>query len=175
MRKLINSELDRKTINEYKSSAKAPFIIILDNIRSMNNIGSVFRTADAFLAESIFLCGISAQPPHREIQRSALGSTESVIWSYYSTTYEAAMVARAEGYTLIAIEQAEGSVPLNDFRPVKEKKYAFIFGNEINGVEQNVMDIVDECIEIPQFGTKHSFNISVSAGIVLWHCFNRRD
>jgi len=168
MRKLLNSELERKSVDQFRASQKTPFVIVLDNVRSQSNIGSVFRTADAFLIESVYLCGITAQPPHREIQKTALGATESVEWKYYSSTSEAVSELRKRGYILIAIEQAEGAVELQDLIIQKDKKYALIFGHEINGVGQEIVDMCDLCVEIPQFGTKHSFNIAVSTGIVLW-------
>lgn len=168
MRKLLNSELARKSINEYRRSEKSSFAIVLDNIRSHYNVGSVFRTADAFLTRKIMLCGITARPPHRDIQKTALGATESVEWSYHESTADAVKELKADGYRIIAIEQAEGSVELNDFKTEKGQKYALIFGHEVNGVDQKILDLCDSCIEIPQFGTKHSFNIAVSAGIVLW-------
>ncbi|HNY07417.1 MAG TPA: RNA methyltransferase [Bacteroidales bacterium] len=167
MRKLKNSELNRLSIEEFKSISKLPIVIVLDNIRSMNNIGSAFRTADAFCVESIYLCGITATPPHREIQKTALGATDSVNWKYFNSTSEAVQQLRIEGYTLFSIEQAEGSIPLPQFVP-NHKKIAYIFGNEINGVDELVMNMVDGCIEIPQYGTKHSLNVSVSIGIVIW-------
>ena len=168
MRKLLNSELERKTIEQFRVSQKMPVIIVLDNVRSQSNVGSVFRTADAFLVEAICLCGITAQPPHREIQKTALGATESVAWKYFTSTADAIKQLKIKGYMLIAVEQAEGAVKLQDLEPDPGKKYALIFGHEINGVDQAVVDMCDMCIEIPQFGTKHSFNIAVSAGIVLW-------
>jgi len=168
MRKLLNSELERKSVDQFRASQKTPFVIVLDNVRSQSNIGSVFRTADAFLIESVYLCGITAQPPHREIQKTALGATESVAWKYYSSTSEAVSELRKRGYILIAIEQTEGAVELQDLIIQKDKKYALIFGHEINGVGQEIVDMCDLCVEIPQFGTKHSFNIAVSTGIVLW-------
>lgn len=173
MRKLSNNELERKTINQFKSSEKSPFVIVLDNVRSQSNVGSVFRTADAFLAEKIYLCGITAIPPHRDIRKTALGATESVNWNYYPTTLEAISELRNEGYSIIGIEQVEGSVELQDFVMESGKKYALIFGHEINGVDQEVINVCDQCIEIPQFGTKHSFNIAVSTGIVLWEFYNK--
>lgn len=173
MRRLLNSELNRKTVNEVRNSEKIPIILVLDNVRSQNNVGSVFRTADAFLVEAIFLCGITGKPPSREIQKTALGATESVNWKYYEKTTEAVDSLKDKGYIIIAIEQAEGSVELQDAVLGKDGKYALIFGNEVNGVNQAVLDICDECIEIPQFGMKHSFNIAVSAGIVLWE-LNRK-
>ncbi len=168
MRKLLNSELERKSIKQFKESVKSPFVIVLDNVRSQSNVGSVFRTADAFLVEKICLCGITACPPHRDIQKTALGATESVAWSYYHTTEEAATELKGKGYNLIGIEQAEGSVGLQEMVIEPEKRYALIFGHEVNGVDQKIIDMCDVCIEIPQFGVKHSFNIAVSAGIVLW-------
>ena len=168
MRKLQNSELERKTVEQFRVSQKAPIAIVLDNVRSQSNVGSVFRTADAFLVEAIYLCGITAQPPHREIQKTALGATESVAWKYFSSTADAVKELRDRDYSIIAIEQAEGAIKLQDISPEPGKKYALVFGHEINGVDQNIVDICDKCVEIPQFGTKHSFNIAVSAGIVLW-------
>lgn len=171
MRKLKNEELDRLTIEQFKKSDKSEIVVVLDNIRSLNNIGSVFRTSDAFLVKQIHLCGITAQPPHREIQKTALGATESVDWKYFETTLESVLFLKKEGYQIVAIEQIDKSISLEFFIPGKKQKYAFVFGNEINGVTDNILEYSDICIEIPQFGTKHSFNISVSTGIVLWHVF----
>ena len=168
MRKLLNSELSRKTVAEYKDSDKSQFIVVLDNVRSQNNIGSIFRTADAFMVEAIYLCGITAQPPHRDIQKTALGATESVAWKYFSETLDAVKELKNNDVILIAVEQVEGAVMLQDLIIEPDKKYAFIFGHEINGVNQQIINMCDLCVEIPQFGTKHSFNITVSAGIVLW-------
>jgi tRNA G18 (ribose-2'-O)-methylase SpoU len=168
MRKLLNSELGRKTIEEYRDSDKSPFIIVLDNVRSQSNVGSIFRTADAFLVEAMYLCGITAQPPHRDIQKTALGATESVPWKYFPATLDAVKELKSNGVILIAVEQVEGSIMLQDLIIESDKKYAFIFGHEINGVSQGIIDLCDFCIEIPQFGAKHSFNIAISAGIVLW-------
>ena len=168
MRKRLNSELDRKTIAEYKDSDKSPFIIVLDNVRSQSNIGSIFRTADAFLVEAMYLCGITAQPPHRDIQKTALGATESVPWKYFTSTTDAVKELKSNGVVIIAVEQVEESIMLQNLIIEPCKKYAFVFGHEINGVSQDVVDLCDFCIEIPQFGSKHSFNIAVSAGIVLW-------
>ena len=168
MRKLLNDELNRKSVEQFKISEKSPFIIILDNVRSHSNVGSVFRTADAFLTRAIYLCGITAQPPHREIRKTALGATDSVAWKYFARTEDAVRELKEEGYIIIGIEQAEGSVYLQDVQINKKEKYALIFGHEVNGVSQQVLDLCDLCIEIPQFGTKHSFNIAISAGIVLW-------
>ena len=168
MRKLLNRELGRKSVEQFHKSRKSPFVIVLDNVRSQANVGSVFRTADAFLIEKICLCGITACPPHRDIQKTALGATESVSWSYYPTTIEAIAELKEKGYQLIGIEQAEGSIELQNIIIDIKEKYALIFGNEVNGVDQEVLNKCDKCVEIPQFGTKHSFNIAVSAGIVLW-------
>lgn len=168
MRKLLNRELGRKSIDEYRTSEKSAFVIVLDNVRSHNNIGSVFRSADAFLTKKIFLCGITARPPHRDIQKTALGATESVEWSYHESTTEVVRDLKVEGYKIIGIEQAEGSVELQNVKIEKDQKYALVFGNEVNGVDQKILDLCDMCVEIPQLGTKHSFNIAVSAGIVLW-------
>jgi 23S rRNA (guanosine2251-2'-O)-methyltransferase len=168
MRKLLNSELGRKSIDQYKDSKKSAFIIVLDNVRSHNNVGSVFRTADAFLTKKIYLCGITARPPHRDIQKTALGATESVEWSYFESTVDAVRELKAEGYRIIGIEQTEGSVELQNVKIEKNRNYALVFGHEVSGVDQQVLDMCDICVEIPQFGTKHSFNIAVSAGIVLW-------
>ena len=173
MRKLLNRELGRKSIDQFINSEKSPFVIVLDNVRSHNNVGSVFRTADAFLTEKIFLCGITARPPHRDIQKTALGATDSVAWSYYQVTTDAIAELKGKGYKIIGIEQAEGSVELQDVKVEKGEKYALVFGHEVNGVDQEVLDQCDLCVEIPQFGTKHSFNIAVSAGIVLWE-FNKK-
>lgn len=171
MRKLKMSELDRKTAEEFRRSDKSPFTIILDNVRSLNNIGSVFRTADCLKAEAVYLCGITATPPHRDIHKTALGATESVEWHYYKETAEAVNELKAAGYKIISLEQAEGSVYLQDFTPDRKQKYGLVLGHEVKGVQQDILNISDHCLEIPQFGTKHSFNISVSAGIVLWDLF----
>ncbi len=168
MRKLLNKELRRKTIDQYRSTEKSPFVVVLDNVRSKNNVGSVFRTADAFLIEKICLCGITATPPNPEIRKTALGATESVPWEYFESTREAIEELKKKDYLIIGIEQVDQSYELQDFEPEKGRKYALIFGHEISGVDQDIIDLCDYCIEIPQFGTKHSFNISVSAGIVLW-------
>jgi tRNA G18 (ribose-2'-O)-methylase SpoU len=175
MRKLKNEELDRLEVSEFKTARKKPIIIILDNIRSLNNIGSVFRTSDAFLIEKIYLCGITAQPPHNDIRKTALGSTETVDWVYAEQTEDVVKKLKAENVKICAIEQAENATLLNDFKTQPETKYAFIFGNEVKGVSQNVVDICDVVIEIPQFGTKHSLNISVSCGIVVWDVFSKMN
>jgi tRNA G18 (ribose-2'-O)-methylase SpoU len=168
MRKLANEELNRISITEYKKTNKIPIVVVLDNIRSLSNIGSVFRTSDAMAVERIVLCGITAKPPHREIHKTALGSTESVDWSYEESTLKAVLNLKQNGYEIISIEQVDQSTELQDFYPNKASKYALVFGNEVNGVEDAVIDQTDACIEIPQWGTKHSLNISVSVGIVLW-------
>ncbi len=170
MRKLKNSELGRKSVEDYKIAPKIPVVIILDNVRSLNNIGSVFRTADAFLVEAIFLCGITAKPPHREIRKTALGASESVDWLYFEDPLDAVKKCKEKGYIVVSVEQTEGSISLADFN-YHDKGYAFVFGNEVKGVKQEVVDQCDECVDIPQFGTKHSFNITISAGIVLWDYF----
>ena len=174
MRKLANRELERKTIEQFRKTEKAPFIIVLDNVRSQSNVGSIFRTADAFLTEAIYLCGITSQPPHREIQKTALGATESVSWKYYSKTADAISDLKEKGYKIIAVEQAEGSVELQNWQIENETKYALVFGHEVNGVDQEIVNICDQCVEIPQFGTKHSFNIAISVGIVLWELNKKR-
>lgn len=173
MRKLLNEELGRMSVGQFIEAEKSPFVIVLDNVRSGSNVGSVFRTADAFLAERIFLCGITAKPPQRDINKTALGATESVVWEYHPETIEAVNRLKSEGYTIIAVEQAEGSVKLQDFPFSSKERYVFVFGHEVHGVDQQVLDLCDLCLEIPQFGTKHSFNIAVSAGIVLWELFRR--
>lgn len=168
MRKLKNSELDRLSVDEYKEVVKTPITVVLDNIRSCNNIGSVFRTSDALLIEQVFLCGITATPPNTEIHKTALDAEKSVPWAYFEETEEAVLKLKAEGYRVFAVEQVENSIKLPDFRPDKDQKLALVFGNEVKGVQQSVVNSCDGAIEIPQYGTKHSFNISVSAGIVLW-------
>jgi tRNA G18 (ribose-2'-O)-methylase SpoU len=171
MRKLRNHELNRKSVDEFKKTEKLPLVIVLDNVRSLNNIGSVFRTSDAFLINSVYLCGITACPPNKEIEKTALGATESVDWKYFEHTLDAVKELQLQEYTVLSIEQAENSVSLENFFPQKGKKYAFIFGHEVKGVNQEVVDLSHGCIEIPQYGTKHSLNISVSAGVVIWDVF----
>lgn len=173
MRKLLNSELNRLKPDEYKHEKKIPLVIILDNIRSQHNVGSVFRTADAFLIETICLCGITATPPNSEIHKSALGAENVVEWKYFQNTLDAIKELKNAGYTIISIEQAEGATELSKFNINKEKKYALIFGNEIKGIAQEIVDISDYCLEIAQYGTKHSLNISVTAGIVIWEFFKQ--
>ena len=171
MRKLKNSELDRLSIEEFKESKKTPLIVILDNIRSLNNIGSVFRTSDAFLIEKIYLCGITAKPPHKDIHKTALGSTETVDWEYVEDTLTLVEKLKTKNIEIISIEQAENTTMLNDFMPKEETRYAIVFGNEVKGVQQEIVNASDVVIEIPQYGTKHSLNISVSAGVVVWDLF----
>ncbi len=171
MRKLKNSELDRLSVEEFKETEKTSLIVILDNIRSLNNIGSVFRTSDAFLIEKIYLCGITAKPPHKDIHKTALGSTDTVVWEYVKDTLTLVGKLKAEGIKVISIEQAEHATMLNDFTPQPQTTYAIVFGNEVKGVQQKVVDASDIVIEIPQYGTKHSLNISVSCGVVIWDLF----
>jgi tRNA G18 (ribose-2'-O)-methylase SpoU len=173
MRKLENSELDRLSVSDFKEAEKTPIIIILDDIRSLHNIGSVFRTADSFLIEKIYLCGITAVPPNKEIHKTALGATDTVAWEYKSSVTEIIAELKEQEITVFAIEQVENAVFLNDFNPIKEKKYALVFGNEVFGVSQDAIALCDGTIEIPQLGTKHSLNISVSAGIVVWDIFQK--
>lgn len=173
MRKLENSELERKSIEDFKKSEKTPLILVLDDIRSLHNIGSVFRTADAFLIEKIILCGITATPPNKEIHKTALGATETVTWEHHENVLEVIENLKKENVLTLAIEQVESAIFLQDFKVEKNQKYALIFGNEVYGVAQEAVAICDGCIEIPQLGTKHSLNISVSAGIVVWDLFQK--
>ncbi len=170
-RKLKNRELDRINNDEFKSSKKTPLIVVLDNIRSLNNIGSVFRTSDAFLIKKIYLCGITAQPPHKDIHKTALGATDSVEWEYVENTIDLINELKSEGVEVASIEQAEDSISLENFKTEPNKTYAIVFGNEVKGVSQEVVSISDSVIEIPQYGTKHSLNISVSCGVVVWDLF----
>ncbi|WP_232826944.1 RNA methyltransferase [Chitinophaga deserti] len=171
MRKLQMDELGRKSVAEFKAADKTPLVVVMDNVRSMHNVGSVFRTADAFLLQGIVLCGYTPVPPHRDIQKTALGATDTVEWQYFPTTVEAVEALRAEGFAIIAIEQAASSVMLNNFQPAAGKPLALVFGNEVSGVDPAVMQLADGCIEIPQLGMKHSLNISVSTGIVIWDLY----
>ena len=173
MRKLNITELKRISTEEFKKSEKLPLVVVLDEVRSLHNVGSVFRTSDAFLVESIYLCGITATPPHPEIHKTALGAEDSVSWIYYKDTRDAVNQLKDEGYTVLSIEQVEGSTMLQDVELEENKKYAIVFGNEVKGVKQEVVDMCDGCIEIPQFGTKHSLNISVTAGMVIWEFAKR--
>jgi len=173
MRKLKNSELNRLSIFDFKKTTKAPLIIVLDNIRSLNNIGSIFRTCDAFLIKKIYLCGITAVPPHKDIHKTALGSTESVDWQYVENTMDVVNELKKDNIKIISIEQADHATMLHDFMPNKKTVYALIFGNEVKGVDQEIVNVSDSVIEIPQFGTKHSLNISVSTGVVIWDLFSK--
>ncbi len=173
MKKLKNSELDRISVEEFKKSKKIPITILLENIRSAHNIGSVFRTADSFLINEIILCGISAQPPNKDIRKTALGSSESVEWKYEKNIEVAIQKLKDEGNKIISVEQTTNSISLENFKPSKNSKYAIIFGNEVNGIEQRTIDLSDMAIEIPQYGTKHSLNISVAAGIIIWNIFSK--
>ena len=167
-RKLFNSELNRLSPREFKDAAKSRITLVLDNVRSAHNIGSAFRTSDAFCIEKIILCGISSTPPSAEIHKTALGAEDSMNWEYFERTEDAIAALLDKQYRIIAVEQTENSVLLDDFVPERTEKYALVFGNEVKGVQQNIVDMCCECIEIPQFGTKHSLNVSVSIGIVLW-------
>lgn len=173
MRKLRNIELGRLSVEEYKQSTKTPIVVVLDNIRSCNNIGSVFRTSDALLINKIYLCGITATPPNNEIRKTALDAEKSVDWEYFEHTEEVVKKLQQEGFKVYAIEQVENSIMLPDFQPANDEKVALVFGNEVKGVKQSVVNLCNGSIEIPQYGTKHSFNISVSAGIVLWDIFQK--
>jgi len=173
MRKLLNEELGRVGVEEYKELKKIPVMVVLDNIRSQNNIGSVFRTADAFRLEGIYLCGITATPPHREIHKTALGATESVQWEYFKNTKDAIVLLKEKDYVIVVVEQVEGATSLDQIKLSPNRKYALVLGHEVRGVEQHVVDESDDCLEIPQYGTKHSLNISVAAGIVFWEVFKQ--
>ncbi len=173
MRKLRNIELNRLSVKEFRETPKTPIVVVLDNIRSCNNIGSVFRTSDALLIEKIYLCGITATPPNNEIRKTALDAEKSVNWEYTEHTEEVVKKLKDEGFKVYAIEQVENSIMLPDFKPEKNEKVALVFGNEVKGVKQSVVNLCHGSIEIPQYGTKHSFNISVSAGIVLWDVFQK--
>ncbi|WP_300568766.1 RNA methyltransferase [Flavobacterium sp.] len=175
MRKLENSELDRKSIEDFKDAKKTPIIIVLDDIRSLHNIGSVFRTADAFLIEKIYLCGITATPPNKEIHKTALGATDTVTWEHKNDVLEVISELKSQNVEVFAIEQVENSIFLNDFKVENNKKYALVFGNEVFGVNQDAIKLCNGTIEIPQLGTKHSLNISVSTGIVIWDLFCKLD
>lgn len=173
MRKLKTTELNRISTDEFKEVRKTPLIVILDNIRSLNNIGSVFRTSDAFLIEAIYLCGITATPPNQEIHKTALGAEYSVTWEYFESTIEAVKRLKDNDYYIYSIEQVENSIMLDELALDQKKKYAVVLGNEVKGVQQEVINISDNCIEIPQYGTKHSLNVSISAGIVIWDFFKQ--
>ena len=170
MRKLKIAELKRPSPEDYRQTEKMPVIIVLDNVRSLHNVGSVFRTSDAFLIEAIYLCGITATPPNAEIHKTALGAEDTVEWQYFEHTLDAVRQLNRKGYRILAVEQAENSISIEKFR-LENHRYALVFGNEVKGIDQEVMDYCDACIEIPQFGTKHSLNVSVAAGIVIWEIF----
>lgn len=173
MRKLSLKELNRVNVATFKAQDKTPLVIVLDNVRSALNVGSAFRTADAFALEKLYLCGITATPPHREILKTAIGATESMDWVYHKETEEAVMELKSQGFQILAVEQATDSVPLQSFRPTAGQKYALVFGNEVKGVGEEVMELIDACLEVPQFGTKHSLNISVCLGVVVWDLFKQ--
>jgi tRNA G18 (ribose-2'-O)-methylase SpoU len=173
-RKLENKELNRLSVEEFKQSQKLPIVVVLDNVRSQHNIGAAFRTGDAFRIESVYLCGISSTPPNAEIHKSALGAEDSVNWQYFENTIDAINILKENGYIIASIEQTIDSIMLNKFVPEISRKYAFVFGNEVRGVTQTVVDSSDLCIEIPQHGTKHSLNVSVSIGVVLWDLYRSR-
>jgi len=174
MRKLKTSDLNRLTTEEFKETAKTPIVVVLDNVRSCNNIGSVFRTSDALLIEKIYLCGITATPPNKEIHKTALDAEKAVEWEYFEKTEDALKIIKENGFKIFAVEQVENSILLPDFKPATGEKIALVFGNEVKGVQQKVVNLCDGAIEIPQYGTKHSFNVSVSAGIVLWDVFQKQ-
>lgn len=168
MRKLKLNELGRISVDQFKLYSKTPIVVVLDNVRSLHNVGSIFRTSDAFRLQGVYLCGITSTPPHKEIHKTALGAEDSVEWHYFNETTDAVEKLKKDGYLVLGIEQVEGSISLENFEPNPNSKYAVILGNEVKGVSQKVIDQCDQCLEIPQFGTKHSFNVSVTAGIVLW-------
>ncbi|MDB4334980.1 RNA methyltransferase [bacterium] len=174
MRKLKNKELNRLSVEDFKKSTKNSIVVILDNIRSLNNVGSFFRTSDAFSIEEICLCGITPTPPHNDIHKTALGAEESVKWNYFSDCALAIERLKKEGFRIYSVEQAEESISLLDYKPLKGEKVALVFGNEVKGVQQSIVNMSDGCIEIPQYGTKHSLNVSISAGIVLWEVFRQK-
>ena len=169
MKKLKTIEMERLTLDEFHQAKKLPLIVVLDDVRSMHNVGSVFRTSDAFRLEAVYLCGITSTPPSAEIHKTALGAEDSVTWRYFTSAMEALKVLKSEGYIVYSIEQAHGSTKLQTFQPSPNEKYAVVLGNEVKGVHQEVVDASDGCLEIPQFGTKHSMNVSVTAGIIIWH------
>lgn len=173
MRKLKLEELNRVTVSEFKKQNKIPLIVVMENIRSLNNVGTIFRTCDAFNVQAVYLVGITAKPPHREIQKTALGATESVEWEYYETSVEAISHLKSNGFKVFSVEQAVGSISVDEFASINCDKIALFFGNEISGVNQGTIDASDGCFEIPQFGTKHSLNVSVCAGIVIWESFRK--
>ena len=172
MKKLLMDEMGRLSVEQFKAAKKNPLAVVLDNVRSHHNVGAVFRTCDAFACERLLLCGITGTPPHRDIQKTALGATESVEWKYYENTMDAISELKESGYKIVALEIAEGSIPVDSFSAVDGEKYALVLGNEVEGVDDAVMAQADICLEIPQFGTKHSLNIACSAAITMWHFFN---
>ena len=169
MKKLRTIEMERLTVDEFKQADKLPLIVVLDDVRSMHNVGSVFRTGDAFRIEAVYLCGITSTPPMAEIHKTALGAEDSVTWKYFDTALQAVEALKADGYEVYSVEQAHGSTMLQNFTPINNNKYAVVLGNEVKGVHQEVIDTSDGCLEIPQFGTKHSMNVSVTGGIIIWH------
>lgn len=169
MKKLRTIEMQRLSVDEFKQAEKLPLVVVLDDVRSMHNVGSVLRTGDAFRIEAVYLCGITSTPPNAEIHKTALGAEDSVEWKYFANAEEAVKSLKADGYEVYSVEQAHGSTMLQDFTPIYKKRYAVILGNEVKGVHQEVIDASDGCLEIPQFGTKHSMNVSVTAGIIIWH------
>lgn len=171
MEKKTIFDLGRDTVEQYRARVKLPLTVVLDNVRSLNNIGSIFRTSDAFMVNRIMLCGITATPPSPEIHKTALGAEDSVVWEYHTTTHEAVKQLHDEGYTVCALEQVKGSIELQRFHPVRSGRYAIIAGHEVQGVDAEIVNAADVCLEIPQFGTKHSLNVSVSTGIAIWHFF----
>ena len=173
MKKLKLEELGRVNVEEFKASEKAQVVVVLDNLRSMNNVGSAFRTSDALAIQKMILCGVTATPPHRDIQKTALGAQDSVEWEYAATTKEALLKLKSEGYKIVGVEQTDSSVMLPEFKPTSAEKIAFVFGNEVFGVSDEVLEDLDLCVEIPQFGTKHSFNVSVTIGIILWDYYSK--
>lgn len=173
MKKLSLKELNRVTVKEFKKQEKAPFVFVLDNVRSALNVGSLFRTSDAFALEKIYLCGITAKPPHKEILKTAIGATSSVDWEYQKSSAQTVQKLKDDGYCVIGIEQTNESMPLQNFKLDKTKKYAIVLGNEVKGVDESVLELVDVCIEVPQFGTKHSLNVSVCGGLIIWDLFKQ--
>lgn len=168
MKKLKTDELNRLSVEEFKNTKKNSIVVVFDNVRSLNNVGSAFRTADAFAVEKLYLCGITGTPPNREINKTAIGAQDSVEWAYFKETTEALQELKANGFKIIALEQTTESRLLQDFKPLENEKYAFVFGNEVFGVDEKALELIDDCIEVPQFGTKHSLNVSVTVGVVLW-------
>lgn len=173
MRRIPTDEMNRLTVEEFRNAEKTPVAVVLDNVRSLHNIGSIFRTCDAFLVRGICLCGVTAKPPHRDIEKTALGATESVYWEYFDETVDAIHKLRTLNYRIVAVEQTDRSIALQQYQPYTNEKTAFVFGHELYGVSDDVLALCDDCIEIPQFGTKHSLNISVSVGIVMWDIFSK--